>query len=101
MKAMIKHLLPLLIVCLLCGAILVSCGPEPAPTPGGNPGTEEPAPTPGGNPGTEEPAPTPGGNPGTEEPAPTPGGNPGTEEPDPAPEQPDDSFSGKDFTKYY
>ena len=75
MKAMIKHLLPLLIVCLLCGAILVSCGPEPAPTPGGNPGTEEPAPTPGGNPGTEEP--------------------------DPAPEQPDDSFSGKDFTKYY
>lgn len=62
MKAMIKHLLPLLIVCLLCGAILVSCGPEPAPTPGGNPGTEEP---------------------------------------DPAPEQPDDSFSGKDFTKYY
>lgn len=75
MKAMIKHLLPLLIVCLLCGAILVSCGPEPAPTPGGNPGTEEPAPNPGGNPGTEEP--------------------------DPAPEQPDDSFSGKDFTKYY
>lgn len=75
MKAMIKHLLPLLIVCLLCSAILVSCGPEPAPTPGGNPGTEEPAPTPGGNPGTEEP--------------------------DPAPEQPDDSFSGKDFTKYY
>lgn len=75
MKAMIKHLLPLLIVCLLCGAILVSCGPEPAPTPGGNPGTEEPTPTPGGNPGTEEP--------------------------DPAPEQPDDSFSGKDFTKYY
>ena len=75
MKAMIKHFLPLLIVCLLCGAILVSCGPEPAPNPGENPGTEEPAPNPGENPGTEEP--------------------------DPAPEQPDDSFSGKDFTKYY
>ena len=88
MKAMIKHFLPLLIVCLLCGAILVSCGPEPAPNPGENPGTEEPAPTPGENPGTEEPAPNPGEN-------------PGTEEPDPAPEQPDDSFSGKDFTKYY
>lgn len=63
MKTMMKRMLCLLTACLLCGVFLFSCGPEkPAPTPGGDSGTEGPAPT---------------------------------------PEQPDDSTSGKDWTKNY